>query len=386
MIPTFHSIQMGVTQFSGATRAHTLGVLLILLILANGCRKGADSTIVAPPVTVSHPSSQPVTEYLELTGTTAPSKTVNLVARVSGYLESVNFQDGAFVDKGQLLFVIEPPPYEQQLALNQAVLVQAQAEYERQLELIKQNATSTSNVEKQLSARDQAQAQVELAKINLGYTQVTAPFAGRIGQRLVDPGNLVGANGPTNLATIDQLIPIYVNFNLNERDALQMRAAMSKLGMEVKAAVGKAPVEVGLSNEKGYPHVGVLDFVDNAISSSTGTIAMRAIFKNEDKTLFAGVFTRVRIPLGDPKPMLVIPNSAVGNDQQGDYVFLLDANDVVVRRTVVKGPLTPNGDCAIRSGLTTADRVVVNGILNARPGQKVVPTESPSTTPTATRP
>ena len=167
--------------------------LLVLLILAGGCRKGTDSTIVPPPVTVSHPISQPVTEYLDLTGTTAPSKTVDLMARVSGYLESVNFQDGAFVEKGQLLFVIEPPPYEQQVALNEAVLVQAQAEYDRQLEMMKQNATSTSNVEKWRSSRDQAQAQVELAKINLGYTRVTAPFAGRIGQRLVDPGNLVGA-------------------------------------------------------------------------------------------------------------------------------------------------------------------------------------------------
>jgi len=324
-------------------------------------------------------------EYLDLTGTTAPSKTVNLVARVSGYLESVNFQDGAFVDKGQLLFVIEPPPYEQQLALNQAVLVQAQAEYDRQMEMMKQNATSTSNVEKQRSSRDQAQAQVELAKINLGYTRVTAPFAGRIGQRLVDPGNLVGAGTATQLATLDQLLPIYVNFNLNERDALQMREAMRKLGMEAKAAVGKAPVEVGLSNEKGYPHEGLLDFVDNEISSSTGTIAMRAIFKNEDKTLFPGVFARVRIPLGNPQPMLVIPNSAIGNDQQGDYVFLLDANNVVVRQTVVKGPLTPSGDCAIRSGLTAADRVIVNGILNARPGQKVVPTESATATPTAAK-
>jgi RND family efflux transporter MFP subunit len=382
MIPTFHLIQRCLTQFSGATKAHILGALLVLSILTNGCRKGTDSTIVPPPVTVSHPISQPVTEYLDLTGTTAPSKTVNLVARVSGYLESVNFEDGAFVEKGQLLFVIEPPPYEEQLALNQAVLVQAQAEYDRQVEMMKQNATSTSNVEKQRSSRDQAQANVELAKINLGYTRVTAPFAGRIGQRLVDPGNLVGAGTATELATLDQLIPIYVNFNLNERDALQMRAAMSKLGMEVKAAVGKAPVEVGLSNEKGYPHVGVLDFVDNTISNSTGTIAMRAIFKNEDKTLFAGLFARVRIPLGEPKPMLVIPNSAIGNDQQGDYVLVVDANDVVVRQTVVKGPLTPSGDCAIRSGLTAADRVVVNGILNARPGQKVAPTESGVATPT----
>ncbi len=170
-------------------------LLLVFDLLACGCRKESDTTIAPPAVTISHPTSQPITEYLDLTGTVAASKSVDLVARVTGYLESVNFKDGDFVDEGQLLFVIEPAPYEQQLALNQAQLVQAQAEYDRQQGLMKDNATSTSNVEKQLSQRDQAQAQVELAKINLGYTRVTAPFAGRIGRRLVDPGNLVGAGG-----------------------------------------------------------------------------------------------------------------------------------------------------------------------------------------------
>ena len=134
--------------------------------------------------------------------------------------------------------------------------------------------------------------------------------------------------------------------------------------------MGKAPIFVGLNNEQGYPHEGVLDFADNDISASTGTIALRAVFENKDKVLFPGLFVRVRIPLGQPQQMLVVPNSAIGNDQQGDYVFVLDANDVVARRSVVKGPLTPDG-CAIRDGLTADDRVVVNGILNARPGAKV---------------
>ncbi len=137
-----------------------------------------------------------------------------------------------------------------------------------------------------------------------------------------------------------------------------------------------------MSNEKGYPHEGVLDFADNDISGSTGTIAMRALFKNDDKVLFPGLFARVRIPLGDPQPMLVIPNSAIGNDQQGDYVFVVDASNVVARRTIVKGPLTPDG-CAIRSGLAATDRVVVNGLLNARPGEKVAPTESSAAAPAA---
>ncbi len=201
------------------------------LLLACGCRKESDTTIAPPAVTISHPTSQPITEYLDLTGTVAASKSVDLMARVTGYLESVNFKDGDFVDEGQLLFVIEPGSYEQQLALNQAQLVQAQSEYVRQQGLVTDKATSTSNVEKQLSQRDQAQAQVELAKINLGYTRVTAPFAGRIGRRLVDPGNLVGAGAATKLATIEQLVPIYVNFSLNERDALQLREAMRQRGM-----------------------------------------------------------------------------------------------------------------------------------------------------------
>src|SRR5262249_10007865 len=154
-------------------------------------------------------------------------------------------------------------------ALNEAALAQAESEYKRQEALMKQNATSASTLEKQLSQRDQAKAQVELSKINLGYTRVTAPFAGRIGRRQVDPGNLVGTGGATTLATLEQLLPIYVYFNLNERDALHMRDRMRQFGMEPKSAVGKAPVFIGLSNEKGTPHQGVLDFTDNDISGAT---------------------------------------------------------------------------------------------------------------------
>ena len=352
-------------------------IISILAFLPAGCRHHSQSSTPLPPVTVAHPLIKPVTENLDLTGTVAASLSVNLVARVAGYLESVNFKDGDYVEKDQLLFVIEPKPYEEQVALNEAGLIQAQAEYDRQLSLSKQNATAASSLEKQLSLRDQAKSQVDLAKINLGYTRVTAPFAGRIGRRQVDPGNLVGVGSATVIAKLDQMIPIYVNFNLNERDALHLREMMQKAGMAPKSNVGKAPVFVGLNNETDYPHQGVLDFADNEISSSTGTIALRAVFENSDKTLFPGLFARVRIPLGPPHQMLVIPNSSIGNDQQGDYVFVLDANDVVARRSVVKGPLTPDG-CAIRAGLTIEDRVVVNGLLNARPGSKVQPIE-PST-------
>jgi RND family efflux transporter MFP subunit len=353
----------------------------ILLLFSPACRRSeANGAPPVPAVTVARPAREPVTDYLDLTGTVAPSKTVNLVARVPGYLESIDFADGSTVQKGKLLFVIEQAPYEEQVALNQAAYNRAQAELERQQEMIKQNATAETTVENWVSQRDQAKAQLELAKINLGYTRIFAPFTGRIGARQVDPGNLVGSTGPTVLATLDQLQPIYVNFSLNERDALRLRDALRERGQEVGSRIGKTPVEVGLQNEKGYPHTGLLDFADNTLSTSTGTIALRAIFRNEDVSLYPGLFARVRIPLGGPKPMLVVPGSAIGSDQQGDYVYVVGADDVVARRSIVKGPRMTNGT-AIRSGLEPDDRVVVEGLLNARPGEKVAPT--PRAAPTA---
>jgi len=353
-----------------------LALALPLALAACGPGKSAGPPL--PAVTVAHPLSRPVTESVDLTGTVGASRSVDLVARISGYLESVKFADGAYVDAGQLLFVIEPEPYRQQLASQQAALLQAQSEFDRQQELLKQDATSAANVEKWRSTRDQAQAQVELAKINLGYTRVTAPFAGRIGRRQVDPGNLVGAGGATKLATLEQLRPIYVNFSLNERTALYLRAMLRQRGLDPKAAVGKAPVLAGLSDEPGYPHAGVLDFTDNDVSSSTGTVAMRAVFANDERTLFPGLFARVRIPLGEARAMLVIPDSATGSDQQGDYVYVVDAHDTVERRAITKGPLTADGR-AIRAGLAAGDRVVVSGLLNARAGARVAPQAATAT-------
>ncbi len=360
-------------------RSRSIGCAVVLAALSAGCRKPATAGGPAvPAVTVQPPQREPVIEYLDMTGTVASSKTVNLVARVPGYLESVNFQDGAVVPEGQLLFVIEQAPYEAQVALNAAALVRAQSELDRQQAMMKENATAETTVENWVSQRDQAKAQLELAKINLGYTKVTAPFDGRLGARQVDPGNLVGSSGPTILATIEQLHPIYVNFNLNERDGLHLRDEMRRYNISIGSNIGKAPVEVGLQNEKGYPHVGVLDFADNTLSTSTGTIALRAVFRNEDTTLFPGLFARVRIPLGGSKPMLVIPASAVGNDQQGDFVYVVNGSDVVERRSIEKGPRTASGGLAIRNGLAEGDRVIVNGLLNARVGEKVAPTEAPA--------
>ncbi len=357
----------------GSLRVARLTWVAVVVVLLPGCGGSRESARQGPPsVTVILPAQEAVSDYLELTGTVVPSRSVELVARVGGYLESVSFEDGSIVEEGQLLFVIEPEPYKQQLALAEAALLRARSEYERQQGLIKENATSTANVEKWLSERDQAAAQVELAKLNLGYTRVNAPFSGRIGRRLVDPGNLVGPSVNTKLGTVDQLVPIYVYFNLNERDALRLWASIREQHLDRREAMTRKLVEVGVQNEDGYPHSGTLDFVGTGVSTSSGMVPMRAVLKNEDRVLFPGVFARVRIAVGEARPMLVVPNSAIGNDQEGDYVLVADANDFVARRTVVKGPLTGKG-CAIQSGLTAEDRVIAVGLTRAKPGAKVTP-------------
>jgi RND family efflux transporter MFP subunit len=348
---------------------------LASLALVSGCGKSHRATTTAPAtVTVTEAAREEVADYLDLTGTVAPSRTVDLVARVSGYLRSASFEEGSVVEADQLLFLIEPEPYEQQLLLAKAALQRAQSEYDRQLDLIRDKATSVAAVERWQSERDQAAAQVEIAKLNLGYTRVTAPFTGRIGRRLVDPGNLVGPSVNTKLATLDQLTPIYVNFNLNERDTLRIREAMRERGLE-KPRPGQVPVLIGLQNEEGYPYEGTIGFIDNSLNASSGTILMRADLKNENRALVPGFFARVRLPLGPAKPMLVLPNSAIGNDQEGDYVLVVEANELVARRTVVKGPMR-RSDCAIRTGLSPTDRVIVNGQMRVRPGARVAPVKA----------
>lgn len=351
-----------------------MACLLAAAALAAGCRKeGAASARALPSVAVAPPSQELVADRIDLTGTVSAFKTVDLVARVQGYLQTLCFQDGSFVQEGNELFLIEPNSYEQQLRLSQAALLMAQSEYDRQMGLMKENATSAANVEHWLSERDQASAQVELAKLNLSYTHVKAPFNGRIGRRLVDPGNLVGPNGNAKLATLEQLVPIYVYFTLNERDTLVIRQAMrERFGISEDSAL-HARVYVGLQTEDGYPREGTIDFVDTGVNPSLGAIQLRAVFPNEDKVLLPGLFVRVRIPLSKPMPMLAVPNSALGSDQEGDFVLVVNADDTAARRSVAKGPRV-GALCAIRSGLEAQDRVIVQGIVNVKPGDKVAPT------------
>ena len=358
-------------------------MILALLIALSwaGCKRPQPFTQTGPPtVTVAKPGRETVAPSIDLTGTVAPYQTVDLVARVQGFLETISFKDGSFVNKDTVLFQIEKDMYEEKVALYQAQLNGAQAEYTRQVGMLKQNATSQANVDKALSDRDQAAANLAMAKIQLGYTTVRSPFDGRIGTHLVDVGNVVGTNAaaPTKLATIDQLVPIYVNFSVSSRDALRLRKIAQKLGAGVKPGVGKIPVFAGLDDEDGFPHKGVLDFANNSVDTSTGTIQLRAIFPNEEKILFPGLFARVRIPLGEPAPALVVPNTALANDQVGDYLLVVNAQNIAERRNVTLGARV-GAMCAVTEGLNENDRVIIGGQSAVRPGATVAPEEAPAT-------
>lgn len=334
-----------------------------------------------PSVVVSAPLRMPVTDYLQATGTVAASKSVDLVARVEGYLRSVDFQDGSLVKQGQLLFVIEPEPYQAKLASQQAQLLNAQSEYERQLRMIKENATSQANVDKWLSQRDQARAAVTLASINLGYTHIKAPFTGRIGRHLVDPGNLVGSTGTaTKLATLDQVVPAFVYFSVNERDVLRIRAAAMAAGKPINAKAPRVPVYLGLQTEEGYPHEGTLDFASTGVDTGSGTLQLRAEVPNSETLFLPGLFARVRVPLGAPRTMLAVPDRVVNTDQVGSYVLTVNAEHRVIQQRIETGPVT-NGMRAVTSGLEPGSSVVIDGLQSAVPGNLVTVTERPLTVP-----
>jgi membrane fusion protein, multidrug efflux system len=356
------------------------------VLLAGLCACSQNPAFVAPPpppVTVSAPLVEPIQDVADFTGQASASQTVDLVARVSGFLKEVRFADGADVAKGQLLFQIEPDQYQAQVALNQATLDQQQAtlksaeiDFDRKSTLQKQLAASQADYDKALATRDgarasvaEAQANLRIAQLNLSYTRIEAPFAGRIGRRLVDAGNLVGQGSPTKLATLSQVDTIYVYFNINERDLLRVREDMDAQGL-TRDSILKMPVYAGLANEKGTPHQGHLDFVDTGVDPSTGTLMARAVFDNAKGVLIPGLFTRIRIPVGPPKPSLLVPDAAISIDQVGPYVLLVDAGGAVVLRRIKLGSFQ-DGLRVATEGLTETDRVIVDGLQNATPGRKV---------------
>ena len=369
----------------GARRRVGFACITLFGLALAGCNQ--ENSYVPPPppkVDVALPVKQNVTPYLEATGTTAAVNQTALVARVQGFIEEIEYNDGDAVKAGTTLFVIEPESY--QLALDQANAAKAsadasvklsQAEYERQAALVAKTFATQQDLQKaeaqreaDLAIQQQAGSNVRQAQLNLSYTQVKAPFDGVATARLVSIGELVIAS-TTALATIVQLNPIYVNFNVSEKDVLRIRAAMAKRGMTAQD-LKKVPAEVGTQSETGFPHVGTLDYVAPTITASTGMLAVRAVLPNADRQLLPGYFVRVRVPLFEEPGMLLVPDRAIGSDQSGRYVLVAGKDDVVEQRKVEIGQLV--GELrVVTTGIKPEDRIVVSGLLSAIPGQKIEP-------------
>ena len=362
-----------------------LTALAAMAVLA-GCED--KNAYVAPPppkVDVATPVQRAVTRYVEATGNTAPIKSVDLVARVQGFLQSQDYTDGTFVKQGTQLFTIEPETYKLKLdqaqaaeAGAQASLKQAQLDYNRQVDLVQRQAVSQATLDTSTANRDnaqanlqQAQASTRLADVNYGYTKVSAPFDGIVSAHIVSIGELVGVSSPTQLATIVAMDPIYVNFTVNEQDVLRIRAEAQRRGL-TSADLKQFPIQIGLQTETGYPHEGHLDYVAPTITQSTGTLAVRGLVPNDKRVLLPGYFARVRVPFTQEKNALLVPDTALGSDQGGRYLLVVNKDNVVEQRKVQIGPVD-NGLRVIESGLTLDDRIVTAGLLRVIPGQKVDP-------------
>jgi len=360
-------------------------VLLLGLLAVAGCKE--KNTFVPPPpptVTVAVPQVQSVTRYAQYSGTTAAVKSVELRARVEGYLQSIHFDSGGLVKKGDLLFVIDPRPYQArldeataQLAMRRAEMRLAEATLKRKESAYKDDAVSEVEViaaraeqAKAAAAIDAARADIETARLQLSYTRIHAPISGRIGRHLVDVGNLVGASDQTLLATLVSENPVYVYFNVNERDLLEYQQYERQ--QTPTNGNGHSKIDLGLSNEDNYPHPGHIDYVDNRVDAQTGTIQVRGVFENADGSLLPGLFGRLRAPISVQKEALVVPEQAFGIDQQGYYLLVVNDQSQVEYRGVEVGSATA-GLRVVQKGLVAGERVIVNGLQRVRPGATVNP-------------
>ena len=385
---------MGFLLMSLWRRYATIPIIISLLVFLTACEEKNNQYIEPPPaeVTVAKATQQKVIEYLEFTGTTKSVGFAEVRARVSGILTEMHFEPGVKVSKGDLLFIIDPKPYKAELAAAKAELVSAKAEASRTRvelkradELIKKNFISRTDHLKRKTERDVARASIGLktakvdsAEIQLSYTRVTAPISGRISRNFVDVGNLVGEGEATLLTSITQYKPMYAYFHLNERDLLRLMKLHRKEAKEsnddTPRADAEIPVQLGLADEEGYPHQGILDFGESSLDAKTGTIELRALFANAETParLLPGLFARLRLPVDDPADALLIQEQAISSDQSGRYLLLVNNENKVEKRLVTLGQHL-NGLVVIKKGLKAEDSVIINGLQKARPGSVVNP-------------
>jgi RND family efflux transporter MFP subunit len=383
-----------------------LGLFLAMLILANGCRRNAQpagepATTVVP---VSHPVQRNVTEYVEYTGRADAVESVGIRARVTGYLVKAPFKEGAEVKKNDLLFEIDPRPYKAQLdqavaqvAVNEASLKFSQASMERAKATFDKGAGSKQDVDQAKAAVDESQARVDAAKstvklyqLNLDFTQVRSPIDGQVSRYYYTLGNLINQD-QTLLTTVVSVDPMYAYFDMDERTLLRIRVAINEGKIKPRGKGHEIPVMMGLEGEDGYPHQGEVNFVNNVINPSTGTIAIRGVFPNPvpangRRLLSPGMFVRIRLPVGSPHPALLVVDRALASDQGLKYAYVVGADRKLEYRRVKTGALEDDGLRVIEEGLKPDDWVVIGAIPQLRPKMEVDPEPTAMPTPGAPEP
>ncbi len=368
-------------------------VLLLASLVIVGCAKQqaqpqpeATAPLPPPEVLVDLPTTGEVTDFEDFTGRTAGTRTIDIRARVTGYVEKINFREleGRDVEKGMVLYEIDPRPYAAEVARTKANLLQAQShakrldlDFRRAQRLIESKAITTEQYD--LIAGDRAQAQasiaiaqanLDLAELNLGFTKVQAPISGRIGRTMIDAGNVVVAD-ETSLTSIVQIDPIYVYFEVDERSLLRIRRYLEEGRLKTGGGTG-VRVMMGLADDAAHPHAGFVNFLDNKLDPGTGTLQVRGVFRNADRMLRPGLFVRVRLPIGDAYQALMVAEEALGTDQGQKFLYVVDDQNTAQYRRVQVGKLQ-DGRRVVLNGLKEGERVVVSGLQRVRPGAIVQP-------------